>query len=211
MTADGIVGKSTWYKLSYIYVAVKKLAELTSEGIQAPDVVSPTPTTVIRRGSTGEAVSLAQYLLNTAADYYSVLAPVSVDGVFGSSTESAVRQFQSLRGITSDGVVGTNTWRQLYEVYFAYMNAATPAPSYPGIALRVGSTGSDVAAMQRYLSVIGQYFTSIPQLTIDGIFGSATDTAVRRFQTLFGLTVDGVIGQNTWSRIVEVYRALVNA
>ena len=32
LTADGVVGRSTWYKISYIYVSVKDLAELTSEG-----------------------------------------------------------------------------------------------------------------------------------------------------------------------------------
>lgn len=211
LTVDGVVGKATWYKISYIYVAVKKLAELTSEGIIAPDVPAPTPTTTLRLGSTGETVTLAQYLLNAAADYYSALYPIGVDGVFGNATENAVRQFQTLRGITSDGVIGANTWTQLYEVFYAYMNATFPAPSYPGTALRLGSTGSNVSVMQRYLNVIGGYFPSISQITIDGIFGNATQTSVRRFQTLFGLMVDGIIGANTWNRIVQVYNSLVNA
>ena len=212
LTADGVVGKATWYKISYIYVAVKKLAELTSEGVTAPDIVSPTPTTTLRQGSTGELVTLLQFLLNAAADYYSALVPVAADGVFGAGTRTAVLQFQSLRGLAADGIVGNGTWTQLYEVYYAWMNAAgSPDPAYPGTPLSQGSTGSSVSTAQRFLNVVGQYFPSVPQLTIDGVFGASTKTAVRAFQKLVGLAQDGIVGRATWERLVATYYALVNA
>lgn len=211
LTADGIVGYATWYRISYIYAAVKKLAELTSEGITSPSIPYPEPNVTVRYGDYGENVTLIQYFLNAAADFYSQLQTVSVDGVFGTNTQNAVRAFQTQRGITADGVVGPRTWEQLYETYYAYMNGASysTTPAYPGTTLRSGSTGTNVSLMQRYLNVIGSYFPSIPQLSIDGIFGNATRNAVIVFQGLFGLNTDGIIGPATWNRIVSVYNTVV--
>ena len=56
LTADGVVGRQTWYKISYIYVSVKDLAELTSEGETAAGTLSDGTWggTVLRTGSTGQ-------------------------------------------------------------------------------------------------------------------------------------------------------------
>ncbi|MEA4912569.1 MAG: peptidoglycan-binding protein [Oscillospiraceae bacterium] len=207
LTQDGIVGKGTWYKVSYIYVAVKKLAELTSEGITSPDIIAPVPAVVLTLGSYGSYVSLAQYLLDVAADLYATLYPITVDGVFGYYTQQAALIFQNERGITADGIIGARTWNELYKVFYSVFNAvvAVGETAYPGTALKVGSTGTTVQLMQRYLNYIGGFFKSIPQLTIDGIFGNATKTAVTEFQSLFGLAADGIIGKQTWNRIIAVY------
>ncbi len=210
LTVDGVVGRATWYKINYIFVSVKKLAELTSEGIESPDIVSPEPSVILRYGSTGTYVSLAQFFLNTAADYYSELSPVAADGIFGSGTRSAVINFQKLRGISADGAIGPVTWNELYKVYYSYQNAIDPNPPYPGTILRAGSRGSSVSTLQRMLNVIAYYFTSINELTIDGIFGNATRAAVLEFQRLLGLSQDGLVGPQTWRRIVTVYNSLVN-
>jgi peptidoglycan hydrolase-like protein with peptidoglycan-binding domain len=208
LTQDGVVGKATWYKISYIYVAVTKLAELGSEGIQSMPI-EPEPTTTVRRGDTGHLVALAQFLLSVAGDFYIELQPVGVDGNFGRLTEAAVRDFQRMMGLMEDGIIGPYTWDNLYSVYFDVFNALDPiSPAYPGTALRVGSRSSDVSTMQRYLNYISAYFGNIPKLTIDGIYGDATRNAVMVFQDMFGLATDGVIGANTWGRIVSVYSSL---
>lgn len=208
LTSDGIVGKTTWYKISYIYAAVLKLAELTSEGI--PEVPGSPPSTVLRVGSTGERVSLAQYILSLAADYYEDLDPVAIDGVFGTGTYNAVVEFQTLRGLTADGVIGPATWEQLYELYYSAFNSiVSPSVPYPGTVLQNGSSGTSVSTIQRFLNVIAGAFPSIGTLTVDGKYGSATTTSVRTFQTLFGLTVDGKVGPTTWTAIVNVYDNLV--
>ena len=62
--------------------------------------------------------------------------------------------------------------------------------------------------MQRYLNYIANTYTNIPRVATDGIFGSATRNAVVAFQRQFGLTADGIIGQQTWNRIVQVYNDL---
>ena len=62
LTQDGIVGKGTWYQISYIYVAVKKLAELGSEG-EDVDVPDTPPSSVLKEGDTGVGVQAIQYML----------------------------------------------------------------------------------------------------------------------------------------------------
>ena len=75
LTADGVVGRQTWYKISYIYVSVKDLAELTSEGETAAGTLSDGNWggTILRVGSSGSAVEQLQFWLNTLAQYESSL------------------------------------------------------------------------------------------------------------------------------------------
>ncbi len=81
----------------------------------------------------------------------------------------------------------------------------SPGPSYPGTPLQRGSTGPNVVVLQVALNRISQNYPAIPKLATDGIFGSATENAVRAFQRIFGLTADGIVGRNTWYQIVRVY------
>jgi len=81
--------------------------------------------------------------------------------------------------------------------------------SFPGIALRVGSTGEAVKRMQDDLNRIRVNFPLIPQIpNPDGTFGTETEQAVRAFQRSFNLTQDGVIGRNTWNQISHIYNAV---
>ncbi|MBR5501597.1 MAG: peptidoglycan-binding protein, partial [Oscillospiraceae bacterium] len=210
LAQDGVVGKATWYKISYIYVAVTQIAELTSEGItQTPTIPATRPTTVLRRGSSGSDVRLAQFLLNLASAFYGGNSPIVVDGSFGPATEAAVREFQANRSITVDGVIGGVTWGNLLNVYYSVQNTITGSnPAYPGTPLRVGSSGSSVQLVQRYLNVIASFYSGITPVAIDGRFGNATAASVRQFQSMFGISADGVVGPVTWNRLVSVYNSL---
>jgi hypothetical protein len=127
---------------------------------------------VRRLGDTGEAVRSIQYLLRARG--YSL----SVDGIFGSITEARVKSFQQSKGLTVDGIVGNQTWEALV------------------ITVQSGSTGDAVRAVQSQLNTRGY------GLAVDGIFGSATTAAVRDFQSRNGLAVDGIVGPNTWCKLV---------
>ncbi|MDR2888681.1 MAG: peptidoglycan-binding protein [Lachnospiraceae bacterium] len=206
----GVVDRATWYKISYIYVAVTKLAELESEG-ERLEVGNSMPGSVIREGARGHDVVTLQYLLDYIAAFYPEVGTVVQDTIFGPKTTAAVKQFQQRFGLTADGIVGPATWAKLYEVYNSLNEAVPPTnppqanPQYPGTLLRVGSVGSGVATMQEFLNMIGYSYPAIPKLTVDGAFGPATQTAVRAFQRQFGLSQDGIIGPQTWQRIVDVY------
>ena len=75
---------------------------------------------------------------------------------------------------------------------------------YPGTPLSVGSTGSEVIFIQKLLNRIAESVTSIPSVNEDGIFGEETEKAVKAFQSYYGLDVDGIVGPETWNRLVSV-------
>ena len=212
LTADGAVGRQTWYKISYIYVSVKDLAELTSEGEVSSGTLSDGTWggTVLRTGSTGSAVEQLQFWLNTLAQYTSSIPSVTVDGVFGSGTAAAVRAFQRKYGLTVDGVVGRDTWTELYDQFRSIQSDNGTPNAYPGTALRQGSSGQNVRLVQFWLKIARTVYSSLNNVTVDGIFGSSTAAAVRRFQTYFGLTSDGVVGRTTWNKLYEVYNDIAN-
>lgn len=197
---DGIVGKATWNKLSYIYVAVLKLAELNGEMIPLPE--NP-PSIVITEGSSGPYVLLAQYLLKVISNYYSEVPFVDLTGFFGKQTYEAIKAFQNAFGLVPDGIIGPLTWNRLYRVFLGIGSTTGLAVEYPGKLLTLGSRGDMVWLMQSYLQKISEEF-DVPYINADAIFGDATKNAVMAFQKEFGLTPDGIIGPQTWNRIVAV-------
>lgn len=148
-----------------------------------PASLSPTPTLgaqsvltwqALRQGDSGRDVVTLQYLLRHRG------YTLSVDGAFGAGTDSAVRSFQSSNGLAVDGIVGGNTWEKLI------------------VTVRQGDNNNAVRAVQDQLRS-GYGYTGV---TVDGVFGSGTNTAVRDFQTRRGLSTDGVVGLNTWHALV---------
>ena len=77
--------------------------------------------------------------------------------------------------------------------------------SWPGSSLTIGSSGQKVRQMQEQLNTIAGAYTSIPKIAADGIFGPATEAAVRRFQSVFGLPATGIVDYPTWYKISEIY------
>ena len=211
---DGIVGRSTWNKITQIFVAVTKLAELNGEGERIG--LSPTPPTVtIRQGARGADVIHAQFLLNYIGQFYPEIPRPILDSVFGTTTTNAVRAFQQRFGLTVDGVVGPATWRRMYEIYSGATGqepptvepqppTPTPCPGYPGFLLRQGSSGTAVRQLQTLINSARTTYSAVPSVTVDGIFGSLTAAAVRTFQLYAGLTVDGVVGPLTWAALTRI-------
>ncbi len=212
LTADGVVGRSTWYKISYIYVSVKDLAELTSEGETSSGTLSDGTWngTVLRQGSSGSAVEQLQFWLNTLAQYDSSIPSVTVDGIFGSGTTAAVRAFQRKYGLTVDGVVGQTTWNELYDEFRSIQSDNGTPNAYPGSPLRSGSSGQNVRLVQFWLKIARTVYSSLNNVTVDGKFGSSTKAAVKKFQSYFGLTSDGIVGWTTWNKLYEVYNDIAN-
>lgn len=207
LTVDGRVGKATWYKVSYIYAAVRKLAELQSIG-RIEDLYSGEwPGTVLQEGSKGPEVQLLQYYLSSIAVFYPQIPDVDIDGRFGPGLEKAVLSFQQTFGLIQDGQVGRATWDRIYAVYETLADKIVPdegIPEYPGFLLQQGSSGDEVLRVQQALNNVSQQYPSIPIIVEDGIYGSATTAAVRAFQRQFGLNADGIVGPQTWERIFTV-------
>ncbi|MDE7249416.1 MAG: peptidoglycan-binding protein [Lachnospiraceae bacterium] len=128
LVPDGIVGKATWYKISSLYTAVTRLADLNSEG-NSFGIGTVPPDSTLRQGSRGQDVITLQYLLNVIGEYYPSIPSLSQDGIFGSGTRQAVVAFQQAKNLAPDGIVGSRTWNALYEAYQGIIqNSPSPGP-----------------------------------------------------------------------------------
>ena len=134
---------------------------------------------ILKRGSKGQDVRDLQEALREL-DF----KPGEADGVFGVYTESAVKAFQKWTTLSADGIVGPATWEKLDDA-----DRSDPL-------LGEGSTGVAVRGLQRRLIAAGFGIDDV-----DGRFGAQTQAAVRAFQELHELGVDGNVGPRTWERL----------
>ena len=183
-------------------------------------IVSSYPGTPLRLGSTGPSVVVLQVSLNRIARNYPAIPKIPAnDGIFGSRTEAAVRAFQEIFNLTPDGIVGPATWYRIVRIYTA-VTALSELRSQgqqfysinwsPPTVLQVGNTGEKVRLLQYMLSVLSEYIPSIPSLSVDGIYGPATRSAVLAFQRRAGLPETGTVGQTTWDMIYDQYSGIEN-
>ncbi|KAB2395333.1 MULTISPECIES: peptidoglycan-binding protein [Bacillus cereus group] len=80
--------------------------------------------------------------------------------------------------------------------------------SFPGYNLQVGSKGKAVTDMQTYLNSISNNYPAIEKLQADGLFGPATQKAIKKFQTIFKLPQTGIVDYSTWYKISDIYVAV---
>ncbi len=182
LAADGIVGKATWYKISMLYTAVARLAELNSEGTSLGIGTVP-PSAVLRQGARGQDVVTLQYLLDVISEYYPTVPAPAQDGIFGGGTQQAVTAFQRAVGLVPDGIVGPATWKKLYEVYLGIGNNV---PGQDGPDTGPGSGGGDQqpgtgSGVREYVVKAGDSLWLIAQR-----FG----TTVEAIKRLNGFTTD---------------------
>jgi len=130
----------------------------------------------LHKGSADPAVRDLQEALKTLGH--------PIDGVFGTTTETAVKAFQQARGIIADGIVGKVTWINIDEA-----DQSEPV-------LKIGSTGLPVRRAQKRMSLVGYDVGGV-----DGRYGTHTEAAVKKLQQQRGLAVDGVVSVQTWSVI----------
>ena len=212
---DGIVGKSTWYAIQFIYNAVKRLNELDSEGITLSEVTQQYEKE-LGVGSQGIEVQNIQYLLRYLSEFYNTVPPVAIDGIYGPATESAVSAFQRQADLPITGRVDFATWDALYRTYlglietipFQYIEGNVLP--YPGVPLRLGSENDTVRILQEYLNFVGQTYTQIPPVNVTGYFGNQTQQAVLTFQQLFGIPTTGTVAAVTWNTLADLYSDLYN-
>ena len=182
------------------------------QGIQ-----SSYPGRPLRRGTSGPGVVTIQTELNRISQSYPAIPKIpTVDGIFGSRTEAAVRKFQEVFNLDVDGVVGPATWYALVRLYVAVNRLAELrsqgqrfyANSWAHEPLEQGDRGVKVEHLQYMLSVLAAYIPEIPPLTIDGIYGPATRNAVLAAQRRFRLPQTGRVDLDTWDEIYDQFAGI---
>ena len=127
LTADGIVGRATWYALVRYYVAVTNLAELRSQGQRFYNISWAT-TNPIEQGDRGVKVEHLQYMLSVLAAYIPEIPDLTIDGVFGPATRNAVIAAQRRFGLPETGVVNNETWDEIYDQFSGIENVSLRDP-----------------------------------------------------------------------------------
>ena len=161
----------------------------------APSTPAPVTTSLVRFSgltlklwSRGEAVKSLQR----------ALGGLTVDGVYGRSTEMRVKAYQRTKALPQTGVTDAKVWKAL----IGQTGSSSPAPAvtgnvateftaYKGTILRTGSKGAAVKVLQRGLG----------GLLVDGSFGALTSASVKRFQSAHKLAATGVVDGRTWAAL----------
>ena len=209
----GIVDKSTWYAINYIFTSVKELGELTSEGIKYEDLFRPFDME-LKLGDKGFEVTSLQYYLNLIGNTYAEIDSTEITGEFDEKTEKSVKQFQKFIGLEPTGVAKLTTVRQLENIYERILDSIPPEKQelypdlYPGFVLSLGSTDPNVTKIQKDLKLISQNDPSIPPVEVTGIYDEQTDRAVRVIQERYNYPITGTIESVTWYRIIQLLRAI---
>jgi peptidoglycan hydrolase-like protein with peptidoglycan-binding domain len=182
LRVDGVAGSATLQSLrNCANVGTIRPVSFTGNGVGS-----------LRLGSRGtEVTQIQRQLINLGYT-------LRVDGVFGSETERAVRDFQTTNRLVADGVVGPATRSALNSGMRVRPIAAERPDSNSGQpisttgALRRGDRGEAVRGLQTQLWE-RRFYTG----SIDGVFGAETEDSVMRFQRVNGLVADGVVGATT--------------
>lgn len=179
------------------------------------------PGTLLRLGTVGEDVRTIQRQLNRIRRNYPSIPNIpQTNGVFEATTRAAVRQFQSIFNLAVDGIVGRATWYKIKRIYNAVIKVSelysegitiSDIDRIYSTSLRRGSRGNEVKLIQYYLNFLSFFNNRLPSVDADGIFGSATENAVKVFQREYGLTADGIVGRDTWNRLQDAYFSTLNS
>lgn len=179
------------------------------------------PGTLLRLGTVGEDVRTIQRQLNRIRRNYPSIPNIpQTNGVFEATTRAAVRQFQSIFNLAVDGIVGRATWYKIKRIYNAVIKVSelysegitiSDIDRIYSTSLRRGSRGNEVKLIQYYLNFLSFFNNRLPSIDADGIFGPATENAVKAFQSEYGLTADGIVGRDTWNRLQDAYFSTLNS
>ena len=204
----GIVDYATWYKIKYIYNAVKRVNDIYSEGIDEEEAKFEYGN-VLKYSDVGLGVEVLHYVLGVISYFDPDLPLLKVNSVYNDNTRAMVLNFQNKYNLEKTGEVDADTWNKLVEVYRETINNIPEAYAkyqdeiFPGRLLALGMSGNDVRIIQNFLLTICEKFKNIPGVRVSGIFDDIMEKSVMKIQTLFDEEPTGIIDPVTWYNIVE--------
>ena len=129
---------------------------------------------------------------------------VSIDGLYGTETENAVKLFQRNENLPVTGEIDFATWTILYELYLLNSQNRRSKDfiiSDKNSPLNVGSKGSDVEIIQSIIKRLSEKYTTLPSPEINGIYSYTTSSAIRELQRIYRLPQTGVLDRKTLNYI----------
>ena len=175
----------------------------------------------LREGDEGDDVKNLQNMLMGIVHIYPKMPVITLNGIYDSQTRNAVRSFQSMMGISDTGIMDKNTYEKLKVIYdkkdqikaierIDFSNNVSNNNLNTGSdlsynVLKEGSKGRYVYRLQEYLRRVSLVNQNIPNITLDGIFGSETKKAVMSFQKEYGLEVTGIVDDEMWDKLYNEY------
>ena len=208
LNPTGIVDYSTWYKIKYIYNAVKRVNDIYSEGIGEEEAIYDYGNE-LKYSDVGLGVRVLHYVLLTIAYFDPDLPSLRLNSVFNDNTKAMVINFQKKYGLPATGVVDADTWNELVTVYRDTIHnipeeyAQYGDEFFQGRLLALGMSGDDVRIIQKFLLKICQQTGNIPGVRVSGIFDDLMEKSVMKIQSIFNQDTTGVIDPVTWYNIVE--------
>ena len=212
LTQDGLVGKTTWYKIQHIYDSMKQGVELYEIGLALEGIPELTKQ-VLKPGDKSDYVTFLQHYLRTFATFYEKAPPVKLTRVFDEPTRRAVVDLQESTGLKVDGIVGPQTWEMIQRIYRGITREFPPQfrhpyePRFPG-TVTASSPPGVIRIVQYYLRRIAEDDENIPLVEADGVFGPETREAIMAFQKAEGLPVTGTVPPPAWFALVQRYNEL---
>lgn len=153
-----------------------------------------TSANILRRGTRSAEVKALQERLRVAGFFYS-----NSSDFYGPLTEAAVKRFQEANGLNPDGIAGAATLAKLPSAGVGFGEENPQPVKLARDTLRRGDRGNDVKVLQEQLVEAGYLKGSV-----DGIYGAATEDAVRRFQQVQYLATSGIAGSTTRGKLAQV-------
>ena len=147
-----------------------------------------------------------QTMLRVLAEHDGRYQSVIPDGIYGSSTVSAVSNFQQIHGLPITGITDQNTWDAIvaeYEPALIYVDAAQMAEIIlnPNEVLRRGDSSPYLRVAQAMLFELDEAYGSLGKPSLNGVLDEATADAISAFQSLLGLPMTGDLDKITWKNL----------
>jgi peptidoglycan hydrolase-like protein with peptidoglycan-binding domain len=213
LPVTGIIDLATWFEIGSKYAMVARLAEISTRGVLVGDVVEDI--VEVEEGvQVVPRVQMVQFFLNVLSVYYDSIPAVDIDGILGPETRNAIIEFQKTMKLPLTGTIDEETWNTMYNSVLGILRALPPAaiqlPAliFPNIIYSEGTERPGVFIIQEVLAYISTIVPEIPFVQPDGIFGPETTAAVTAFQRIYGLEPTGIVNEETWNKLISVYREL---